>query len=307
VRFSMWIWPYARWGGLQQIGRAARRLEQLGFHSVTVSDHTVSPAGAAGAALGSNWPDWAVLSAHLADVTTRLRIVSCVVIPYRHPVTTAKQIATLDQLSGGRFALAACVGWWQREFELLGVDFACHGALTDAHLEQIRSLWTEPQDGFEFAPRCAQRPHVPILIAGGDGARPRERVLRFGDGWMPMGEGALPHLAQTIATLKEGAAARGRDPQAMQFRYTVGIGEAERALTKLSEDIAAAGGGIVSLDPRRTATLAGAPEQMAAQIHAYAQAGFTELTIQPAGDSYEDCMERVEAFAADVLPLVSSS
>lgn len=117
--FSMWLWPYGRWGGFHNMQRAARRIEQLGFSSITVSDHTVAPAGAEGDSLLPHWPDWAVTAAALASATERPRIVACVAIPYRHPIVAAKQIASIDDLSHGRLTLAACVGWWEREFEML--------------------------------------------------------------------------------------------------------------------------------------------------------------------------------------------
>lgn len=313
MRFSMWLWPYARWGGIEAMGRAARRVEELGFDGVTVSDHIVCPAGPEGSPLGPEWPDWSVLSAHLATVTRRLRIVSCVVIPYRHPLPMAKQIATIDRLSGGRFTLAACVGWWRREFEMLGVPYERRGALTDEYLEAMRVLWTDelPRfsgefvsfSGVRFEPRCARRPHVPILVAGGDGRRSIERVWRFGDGWMPMGDGTPHALGATIQKIRQGAAARGRDPGTLRFRYTIGVGAAQPALGRLSRDIAGAGGGVVADDPGRTAVLGGGAEQVAEAVRRYADAGFTELAINPAGDSYAACLDRIEWFAAEVLPL----
>jgi len=91
MHFSMWLWPYGRWGGFDGIGRAAQRIEELGFESITVSDHTVCPTGPEGDGLMPDWPDWAVTSAYLATITTKLRIVACVAVPYRSPLVTAKQ------------------------------------------------------------------------------------------------------------------------------------------------------------------------------------------------------------------------
>ena len=225
MKFSVWIWPYGRWGGFDGIGRAATRIEELGLDSITVSDHAVSPTGRLGEGLMAEWPDWSVTSAFLASVTEELRIVACVVIPYRHPVPVAKQISTIDDLSGGRFTLAACVGWWKHEFELLGVRYEERGSRTDEYLDAMRALWIDERPSFSgthisfsdfvFEPKCRQRPHVPIWIAGGAGRRSLARLWRVGDGWMPMGDDRPAALRDTIERIKDGAVVRGRDPGKM--------------------------------------------------------------------------------------------
>ena len=316
MHFSMWLWPYGRWGGFDGIGRAAQRIEELGFESITVSDHTVCPTGPEGDGLMPDWPDWAVTSAYLATITTKLRIVACVAVPYRSPLVTAKQLATIDDLSHGRLTLAACVGWWEREFDMLNVSYARRGAVMDEYLDAMRTLWTEEQPRFRgefvsfsdlrFEPRCSQRPHVPIWIAGGAGRRSLERLWRVGDGWMPMGEDRPAQLGETIARIKDGAAQRGRDPEKLSFRYTIGVGEAEPALGLLSSAIASAKGGIVSDEPSSTVNFDGNADSVVESIHRYAEAGFTELAINPSGRSYAACMERMEWFAAEVLPQLGS-
>jgi probable F420-dependent oxidoreductase len=302
LRFSVWLWPYGRWGGV----------ETLGFDSITVSDHTVAPAGGEGRALGSAWPDWSVLSTQLALATTRLRVVACVVVPYRHPVVTAKQIATIDAVSRGRFTLAACVGWWRREFDMLGVPYEQRGDITDDYLEAMRALWTDERprfssphvsfDGIVFEPKGVQRPHVPIWIAGGAGRRSLQRVLRYGDGWMPMGDDRPAALASVIASIKSGAAGLGRDPAGLTFRYTIGLGDSEPALGALSEAIARADGGVLGADPSAPVRLPREPEAAVEAIARYAAAGFTELAINPAGRDRAECMDRLAWFAEAVMP-----
>ena len=131
MNFSLWLWPYGRWGGLEAMGRATRRAEEVGFAGVSVSDHTITTTGEESSGMGDEWPDWSVLSAYLATQTTTVRILCSLVIPYRPVFPTAKQIATIDVLSGGRFTLAAAVGWLRPEFEMLGVDYEQRGAITD--------------------------------------------------------------------------------------------------------------------------------------------------------------------------------
>jgi probable F420-dependent oxidoreductase len=316
MRFSLWLWPYGRWGGIGGMVDAARRAEEAGFHSISISDHTICPTGPEGDGLMAEWPDWAVLSSALAMATTRLRIVACVVIPYRHPVISAKQISTIDWLSHGRLTLAACVGWLEQEYAMLGVPFGRRGQITDEYLEAMRRLWTEDEPRFEgshvsfsdlrFEPKCHQQPHVPIWIAGGDGPKSIGRTIRIGDGWMPMGNDKPAALGETIARIQEGVARAGRDPSALTFRYTIGLGESERALGLLSGEIARAGGGIESDDPSSTPVFSGAADEVAAAVERYAAAGFTELAINPAGTSFEECMDRVDWFAAEVLPLLGT-
>jgi probable F420-dependent oxidoreductase len=315
MNFSMWLWPYARWGGVDDLARAGKRIEELGFASISVSDHTLIPTSHTGE-LGTSWPDWAVVSALIAARTTQLRIVTSLVVPYRHPIAAARQIATLDQISNGRLTVAAAIGWLAREFEMLNVDFSKRGRITDEYLAAMIALWTEDAPTFSgdfvafsdvvFEPRCVQEPRVPILIAGGDSPKSIDRLLRIGDGWMPMGDDDPERLAGIVSRIRSTAEDQGRDPETLTFRYTIGIGEAEVSLADLSKRISDETSGIVSsADPSSTPTFEGSAEEVAESVARYQAAGFTELAINPAGRSYGECMERIEWFATEVMPLVS--
>jgi len=303
VRFSLWLWPYGRWGGMEAMGEAAEAAERLGFSSVSVSDHTVCPTGPEAAGVGPVWPDWSVLGTYLATRTERIRILTSLVVPYRRLLPTAKQIATLDQVSGGRFTLAAAVGWLEPEFEMLGVEHSQRGSITDEYLRAMKILWTEDEPSFSgrhlsfsdivFEPKCAQRPHVPIWIAGGSAPGPLRRVVELGDGWMPMGGDLDTELRQTVASLKEGVAERGRDPEALTFRYTIGIGRAEGALEEISKSISVA-------DPS-TVGLGGSPEEVIDAVGRFEEAGFNELAINFAGTSAEEVMEQLDWCGEEVL------
>lgn len=308
MNFSLWIWPYARWGGIEEIGRVSERVEELGFASVSVSDHTICTVGPASSGAGPDWPDWSVVSTYIAMRTTRIRILSCVVIPYRSPITQAKQIATIDQVSGGRFTLAAAVGWLKPEFEMLGVDHARRGAITDEYLRAMRELWTAEEPKFEgefvkiddviFEPKCVQEPQVPIWIAGGNGEAPIRRVLELGDGWMPMGGDLDSELRGDIAGIKDRAEAMGRDPASLTFRYTIGIGRAEAGLDAISKSIDVA-------DPT-TLSVERGPESVAEAIAQFEAAGFDELAINFAGNTAAEVTETLEWFGAEVMPLLDA-
>lgn len=288
------------------MGAAARRAEELGFTSVSVSDHTICTTGPESDGVTAVWPDWSVLSTYLALQTTQLRILTSLVIPYRPVLPMAKQIATVDLVSKGRFTLAAAVGWLQPEFEMLGVEFRQRGSITDEYLRAMKILWTEDQPSFAgrhvsfenivFEPKCVQKPHVPIWVAGGSGRAPIRRLLELGDGWMPMGGGLDQELRDTVARVKDEAAAKDRDPEALTFRYTIGIGKANAALASISRSI--------SVDDPAAVAPSELPEEVAGEIARFEEAGFTELAINFSGESADEVMEQLEWFGAEVLPLL---
>lgn len=306
MNFSLWLWPYGRWGDLPAMGEATRRAEALGFASVSVSDHTICTIGPESDGVTHFWPDWSVLSTYLATQTSTIRILTSLVIPYRPLFPAAKQIATIDMVSGGRFTLAAAVGWLRREFEMLGVSYEDRGSITDEYLRAMKVLWTQDEPSFRgrhvefsdivFEPRCVQQPHVPIWVAGGSGRRPMERLLELGDGWMPMGGDTGTELRDTIARIKEAAAARGRDPEAIAFRYTIGVGEVNAALASISRSISVG-------DP---ATLGhdGSAEAVAAEVARFEAAGFNELAINFSGVCGPEVLEQLEWFGAEVMPIL---
>lgn len=306
MNFSLWLWPYGRWGGLEAMGRATRRAEEIGFAGVSVSDHTICTTGPESCGMGNYWPDWSVLSSYLATQTSTIRILTSLVIPYRPVFPTAKQIATIDVLSGGRFTLAAAVGWLRPEFQMLGVDYEKRGAITDEHLRAMKVLWTEDEPTFcgrhvqfsdiVFEPKCAQDPHVPIWVAGGSGRGPIERLLELGDGWMPMGGDTGNELRDTIACIKEQAVERGRDPEAITFRYTIGVGKVNAALASISKSISVGDPAALGAD--------GSPEGVADEIARFEAAGFNELAINFSCESASEVMEQLDWFGERVMPIL---
>jgi probable F420-dependent oxidoreductase len=306
MNFSLWLWPYDRWATLADMAQATRRAEQLGFASVSVSDHTVCTTGPESSGVGLVWPDWSVLSTYLAVNTSRIRVLASLVIPYRRLLPLAKQIATIDVVSEGRFTLAAAVGWLRREFEMLGVDYSARGEITNEYLRAMKILWTEPDPRFTgrhvsfsdivFEPKCVQSPHVPIWIAGGGGAGPVERLLEIGDGWMPMGGGLDDALRETVRRIKDGASRRGRDPEQITFRYTIGVGESNAYLEAISKSIDVTDPAAIGHD--------GTAESVAEEIGRFEQAGFTELAINFSGSSAAEVTEQLEWFASEVMPLL---
>jgi len=166
----------------------AQAAERAELDDVWVTDHiAIPPDDAEGS--GGRYLDPLATLAFLAAATTRIGLgTGVLILPYRPPLPTAKWIATLQELSGGRLRLGVGVGWMRPEFRALGVDRARRGALSDATLDLLQRCFAgdvveENGQSFLFLPR----PPRPPLYVGGAPPHALERALRFGDGWMPMG------------------------------------------------------------------------------------------------------------------------
>jgi probable F420-dependent oxidoreductase len=177
----------------ETIRACARIAEDAGFDAIFVSDHLCIPPDQTEGS-GGRYLDVLATLAWLAGVTSRIRVgVSVLVLPYRPAVLTAKQIATIQELSGGRMILGVGVGWMKPEFEALGVDMRKRGAIATDTLRVIRHLFDkrEPRPlsaGTVRFPAFVFEPHPerPPIWVGGNGPRAIARAVEFGDGWHPM-------------------------------------------------------------------------------------------------------------------------
>ncbi|MDA1001392.1 MAG: LLM class flavin-dependent oxidoreductase, partial [bacterium] len=174
MEFGICIPHYGHPVDVSRTLEAARRAEALGFDSIWVTDHLLIPKNFE-IIYREHMLDPIVLLGHLAAITQRVKIgASVIILPYRNPIVVAKQMATIDQLSGGRLIFGAAPGWLEEEFIALGLPFKERGAMTDEYLRLIRRLWTEERVSFEGkyvrfedmvpSPRPAQRPAPPIWI-----------------------------------------------------------------------------------------------------------------------------------------------
>ncbi len=301
-------------GSADTLRGLARAAEELGFDSVWVSDHIVIPERVESTypysthgrfpvgPEGSYLEPLTVLT-YLAAVTSRVRLGTHVLIlPYRNPVVTAKIIATLDVLSGGRLNLGIGVGWMREEFEALGYDyFERRGAVTDEQIRVMKALWTEDVPSFSgefyrFAPVGAQphpvqRPHPPIFVGGHTRAAIR-RAARLGDVWMPIGARPPAHLppeelASGIARLRLEAARAGRDPAAIQVCFSTEIGY---------EPLPRDGAG---------APFHGEPSAIAEDIQRYRAVGVDRFVVSFPADSPAGVEAAMRRFARQVRPELS--
>jgi probable F420-dependent oxidoreductase len=188
----------------------ARAAEDAGLDDLWIGDHiAVPPNDAEGS--GGRYLDPLATLAYLAGTTTRINLgVGVLVLPYRPALPTAKLIATIQELSGGRLLLGVGGGWMEAEFRAVGVDFRRRGRITDQTLEFLHRCFASDEveangQPFLFLPR----PQRPPIYVGGAAPHALRRTLRYGDGWMPMW--ASPDaLRPAVAQLREMAAAAGK-------------------------------------------------------------------------------------------------
>lgn len=180
--------------GVRELVRVAQAADALGFAWITCSDHVAVPASYA-PAMGPTWYEPATTLAYLAALTTRIHLLSHVlVLPYRHPLTVAKTYATLDHLSGGRVIVGVGSGHLKPEFASLGADYERRGVVTDEYLRALRAAFESEPSSFSgdllrwrdmiIAPRSARQPRPPIWV-GGNARRAALRAATLADGWIP--------------------------------------------------------------------------------------------------------------------------
>ena len=300
--------------------RLAKHAEDLGFEYLWVNDHIVMPRS-----IGSVYPysetgefyehgeagdylEQLTVLGFLAGHTSRIRLVTSVmVVPYRDPVHTAKILATIDVLSGGRLSVGCGAGWMREEFEALGrPPFEERGAITDEYVSVFKELWTSDDPRFDgkyvrfaniaFEPKPVQKPHPPIWI-GGESAPALRRAVRHGDGWFPIGNNPrfpldTPDLfAARMARLREISEAEGRDPSTIDVTYALGWYNENEAET--------------GSDGRRR-SFTGSAAQIASDIRAYRDLGVGCIMFEwlTGSAGFEEALERMERFVTEVRPLV---
>jgi probable F420-dependent oxidoreductase len=293
----------------------AAKADALGYASIFVTDHVVLPASMArsvypysatghlpGGAAQDYLEPLAMLGA-LSRTTRRARLgTSVLVVPYRHPLVTAKILATIDQLSGGRVILGAGVGWLREEFEAVGAPpFEERGAVTDEYLRFMRATWTT--DPVSFAgryvrvsnvhalPKPAQAGGIPVWIGGHTDAAVR-RAAVLGDGWHPIAlrpPGLLfpEEYAKRAQQLQAWAREAGRDPRAITLSVRVPM---EVRPTRLA------------VPAGERPLFQGTAEQVIGDIRAYADAGVTHFVWDFTNQDLRAVLENLERFARDVAP-----
>ncbi len=291
MNYGIMLYPYQRWGGVGPMAEAVMSAEAMGFTHVAVGDHVVSPANAT-PDIGSVWYDAFVLASHLASLTSRIRLLVTAVVPYRHPLTLAKAVASLDVISGGRVTCLAASGWLAEEFAALDVPFEDRGARTDDYLRALQVVWTGDEPSYQgrfvsfppvaFEPRGVQTPHVPLWI-GGSGPATFRRVAELGDGWAPI-DGSIEDLADGITSVERELARCGRAGERLRYATYLPVGGDDPTIATARRHVTGPAGGA---SPWR---------ERAAQL---AEIGFTDLTISFPWVSPREFADRLESFAGE--------
>src|SRR5271156_5708774 len=223
------------------IRACARIAEQAGFDALFVSDHLCIPPDQTEGS-GGRYLDVLATLAFIAGVTEKIRLgISVLVLPYRPAVLTAKQVATIQELSDERMILGVGVGWMKPEFDALGVDMRKRGALTTETLRVLHHLFgnrdAQRYDGklvkfpaFVFEPH----PKRPPIWIGGGGANAVKRVIEFGDGWHPMQRPA--ELKPLIEDLRSQMRAAGRPDPEIVVRRGMKLDDTAAARAKLDAE-----------------------------------------------------------------------
>jgi probable F420-dependent oxidoreductase len=221
MQFDLWMPtanPMTTPDLLEAVGREA---EQRGISTLWVGEHVVlfteyasaypyAADGRVPAPSGSGLLEPMVTLSYLAACTSTVRLgTAMLLLPQRNPVYTAKEVSSLDWLSGGRVDLGIGVGWLKEEFDALNVPWAHRGARTDEYIEVLRTLWCDDTSSFagetytlpdcEMFPKPVQQPHPPIHIGGETDAALR-RAARVGQGWHTFNRSPA-ELAQGLARL----------------------------------------------------------------------------------------------------------
>ena len=283
---------------------ALRRLvavgETYGYDSIWLSDRIV----------GGRFPlEPVVALTMVAALSETMKFgPSVLALPLRHPVLLAKELATLDVLSGGRLLPAVGLGSDPREYAALGVPFEDRGARADEAIAVMRLLWAEETvtytgrfftlDRVQTVPRPVQRPGPPIWIGGRSKAAQR-RVGRVGDGWL-VSQATPGEVAEGIEVIASTAAAHGRGVDTDHVGVMLGF-----RFGSTAEDAAAAAGPFLQNQRTDAAcdiyTAFGTPSTISATIRAYVAAGASKFVVRPLAAPY-DSLDQLERFGREVLP-----
>jgi probable F420-dependent oxidoreductase len=213
------------------VGFMAKKAEELGFESFWCAEHPFIPVNSASRFPGSpdgvipesysHFVDPFVALARASGTTTSIKLgTGIVLVPERNPLLLAKEISTLDLFSGGRFLFGIGAGWLREETEIMGGDFDHRWTQTRESILAMKELWTKPAAEFHGKyynfppvrsfPKPAQKPHPPVLLGGG-AKNVLQRVVAWGDGWLP-NRITPDELRASRVTLDRMAKDAGRDP-----------------------------------------------------------------------------------------------
>ena len=288
--------------GPTELEQVAKTADTAGFFYIGVCDHTAIPRRLADT-MGTVWYDTTATLGWLAGVTTDVRLLSHVLIlAQRHPLRAAKELSTLDLLSGGRLVVGVGAGHVVEEYELLTGGFEERGRHTDEAVCALAQAFTEeypelpgprwPVSGMGVAPRPVQQPRPPIWIGGS--SRPAiRRAAALGDGWLPQGT-PRRDLPDQIAELR-----RLRDE--LRGGAPIDIGT---IVEPIYLDGAGAPGDVGRELPRFV--LRGEAAEVASSLRELVAMGVDHLQVRFIARSASECCDQIAAFGELVAPLLGA-
>ncbi|MFJ2032033.1 TIGR03619 family F420-dependent LLM class oxidoreductase [Streptosporangium sp. NPDC087985] len=205
--------------------RIAQRAEMLGYHEVWTFQRLLYPQGSPMGPVYRSVHDPVVTLAYLAGVTSRVRLgVAVLNMPFSSPAMLAKQLSSLQAVSGGRLDAGLGLGWLPEEFAASGVAFERRGRRGEEFIHVLRRLWSEEvvehKGEFYELPPVHQDPRPlppPPILLGGSAEVALRRAGRLADGWISSSREDLDRIDEKISIVKEAARAAGRDPEALRF------------------------------------------------------------------------------------------
>jgi probable F420-dependent oxidoreductase len=289
---------------------AARQAESLGFDSVWAAERMVNPWD-----MNTRYPynatdTWFVppespfletLTAltFLAGVTERIALgASVIVLPYRHPLFTARVATSIDTLSKGRLILGVGIGWMPEEFEALGVPFKDRAGMSEEQLQIFNLLWSQERPSFDgryykfgevaVNPRPVQQPRFPIWI-GGESEAAQRRAARYGDAWFSyFVKTSAEELSVRFEQVRRLTAEAGREPAAVKFCSV-------RPIDVTDEPV-----------PQEADTLRGTPEQLVEALRRFDDVGVEHMALQFHRGRWPERREQIERFGQEVIPALRS-
>jgi probable F420-dependent oxidoreductase len=292
---TVYVQPWEADAGPSELSAIARAADRSGAFYVAVCDHIAIPRPA-DEAMSTTWYDTVATLGWLGALTEQVHLLSHVyVLPYRHPLITAKSFSTLDRLTGGRAILGVGAGHLESEFRLLGADFEGRGPAVEDAIGVIRVAFSDEyptvggpgaEVGVGVSPRPSRDGGPPIWVGGSSKAAIR-RAARFGDGWLPQG------------------------PPKMGMRAAIEVIRTERQAAGLSDRFDMG----INCEPIHVGTppfevptwsLTGEPAQVAEGLRKYPKLTVNQLQLRFLARSASELCDQIERFGAEVWPQVLS-
>ena len=286
--------PWEPAAGGPEILRYAKAADKQKWDWLTIPEHIFMP-GMMEETMGARFPEGLSAAAVLLGATERIKTLTYIlVLPLRNPLMLAKQISTVDFLTGGRFTLGTAVGHMEPEFDVMGVSFKERGKIADESLEVMKECWTSDRPTFDgpytkfddiaFEPKPVQKPHPQIFI-GGNSKPAMRRAAKYGNGWIPW----LITAAELPASIE-------------YLRSQPGFAEKEDTFEIIMpttayqiEDYSHAETGETKIEGDRDAVLR--------DIETLQKAGMTGAQVMPPQlETFEQCLEWIAWFDSEIIP-----